>query len=224
MSSFARFVQRFFFPHGLPFSMGFTEDLSSSAQNLSGGPPVISSAPAPSGTQVIIGPGVNAGANSVEFVAGGVDATPESGVVDIFGCDSLKNWTSGRQSAAIIGQYILSVIITPSKADNPIASLSGYVAIMAEKPAGTGYNYPSTVEKLAIVPGAIAVQVGTGMQFTGVLPDVPNLQTDALINQTSGRNPFLVYAFNKTNIKDATITVKNRVVLSGMSVPSSFYK
>jgi len=203
--------------------MGFTEDLSSSNSNLSGGS-VLTSTAAPSGTQVILGPGVQTGANTIEFVAGGVDATPESGAVDIFGCDSLKHWTSGRSSAAIVGKYQLSVIITPSKSDNPIASLSGYVAIMAEKPTGTGYAYPSTVEKLAIVPGAIAVQVGTGMQFTGILPDVPNLQTDALINQASGRNPFLVYAFNKTNIKDATITVKNSVVLSGMSVPSAFYK
>jgi len=209
----------FLFPHGLVTPFGFLPPSGGSDASLAGGS-IVSSAPEVTPSQLITGDVSSLGASLVRFNVG-CKATVATGVFYWFQHPNFGILSSGRLSAQIVGPLTLQVTIAVADAAAPATLLSGWCAIMPLPPAG--YQAPTTIDDIASLPGAVAVTVSPTITSRIIL-DIPvGIRTDLLVTQVVGREPILVYGFERVNIAHCHIVISGGLNLSGIGYWPGFF-
>jgi hypothetical protein len=214
------FILKFFFPHGLILPVfGIVGDTGGSSGSLAGG--ITATAAPVSPVAAITGDTANLSTNTVRFNVGVTTNLPASGHLDIYNHSSARMICNGRQSAQIVGPLSVQVTLAPADAAAAVTLLSGWVAVMPE--ARGSQAYPDTVERIAVLPGAIALTVSPLVSGTGVLQIPPGVRNDMIIQQVIGRDPILVFAFSSANVRSITLIVSGNVALSGIGYWDGFF-
>lgn len=208
------------FPHGLVTPFGVIAAGGGGDSSLAGGVTITSSAPDVGPQQAITGDAASLSVSSTRFNVG-FNTTKTIGYFDIYSHSSLVTICNGRLSAQIQGGFTIQVTIAPADATAPSTLLSGWAAIMPTAPAGC--DYPDTISRVACLPGAVAITVSPMITTAAILPFPPGIRTDVLIPQVIGRNPVLVFAFEKVNIKNIQVVLTGTINLSGIGYWSGFF-
>jgi hypothetical protein len=124
-------------------------------------------------------------------------------------------------SAKLVSSLTVQVTIAPKDAAATTTLLSGWVALMPEK--DDGQKYPTSIDSVSSLPGAIAVTVSPLVSGQGFLQIPPGIRDDAIVRTVFGLNPVLVYSFSMVNIASAQIVVSGDLQLSGIGYWSGFF-
>jgi hypothetical protein len=215
--SFLTSLVQVFFPHGL-ITPWFTVPAGGGSEAATAGHVATSGPPATS--SVIVGDAASLSASVVSFNVG-LFTKEHYGSLDIFSHESLQLICAGRQSALLTGPLTVMVTIVPADATSPSTLLSGWCAVMPR--AMTGQAYPTSLNKVACLPGARAISVSPMVANSVQLSIPPGIRTDVIIPQVIGRDPVLVFSFSKTNVASIMIVVSGQVALSGIGYWGGFF-